>query len=248
MEVLKASNEGGKRSALSSPKKGVGQIETEVSTPNFTVGSFPPGSDPTVHTKAKPRYLVERSAKQEVIHRRHSSQLNFNIGRTPFLSSSSFLLPSRKIAVYRKLTDGILGSSNVRNISTPIRMSHSSSSSISLPDSGDDSSDSESASVDDSYIANMMRSSGELTTKTAPESGRSMMTAVRERLRNSREAATATTDTAPTNKANDIYQKYLKQHRLEGWLLKQTRNPERPDSKYNDKPWRRRWVTLGGMI
>jgi hypothetical protein len=141
-----------------------------------------------------------------------------------------------------------LGQSHIRIISSPIRMSQSSSSSISHPDASHESdSDSELNEYEDNYASNMARPSSELTTKTAPESGRSMMTTVRDRLRSSREKGTAA-DTSSVSKPSDIYQKYLKQHRLEGWLLKQTRNPDRPDSKYTDKPWRRRWVVLGGMI
>lgn len=135
-----------------------------------------------------------------------------------------------------------------RYISSPIKMSQSSSSSISLADGSSDEDLSESGlETDDSYVGNMIRSSSELTTKTAPESGRSMMSAVRSRLRSSREAGTSA-DQNSTSKPNDIYQKYLKQHRLEGWLSKQTRNPSRPDAKYIDKPWKKRWVTLGGMF
>eukprot|EP01122_Echinamoeba_exundans_P000057 TRINITY_DN10043_c0_g1_i1.p1 TRINITY_DN10043_c0_g1~~TRINITY_DN10043_c0_g1_i1.p1 ORF type:complete len:905 (+),score=120.82 TRINITY_DN10043_c0_g1_i1:143-2857(+) len=222
LELLKAPHDKPKQSPVTSPKK---KLDSEVSSPtSFVVGSFPPHSDPTLHAKTKARILSDYNSKQEVINRRHSSQLNFASGRSPFLKSSQ---------------------SHIRVISSPIRMSQSSSSSISHPDASHSSeSDSELNEYEDGYTANMVRSSSELTTKTAPESGRSMMTAVRDRLRSSRENRTAG-DTASVSKPSDIYQKYLKQHRLEGWLFKQTRNPDRPDSKYLDQPWRRRWVVLG---
>jgi hypothetical protein len=47
--------------------------------------------------------------------------------------------------------------------------------------------------------------------------------------------------------ANDTYAKFLKPQQLEGYLLKQTRNPRR-DAKYKDKVWKKRWVVLDGML
>jgi hypothetical protein len=80
--------------------------------------------------------------------------------------------------------------------------------------------------------------------QTAPEGG--AIGLARDRLRYLRlqhRGSDRTGELAMT----DSYANYLKPQHLEGYLLKQTRNPRR-DTKYKDKVWKKRWVMVGGVL